>query len=455
MRALIRAGIVGTAVACASAAWAAPPGAPGAPRPARVDTRAMYKRAAQLASSGAAEDALAVIDEGLAIAPTDLPLLGLKGTVLLSLYDYAAAFATYQAYLDAGARGANRREAQKIVDNLRAVQSTFLDVTVANGPATIYLDSATHRPFCAAAPPCNKAILPGTYRVIAERSGFERWTGQVAVASGQTARLAVALVEKPSLLSVRVAEPGARITVDDADYTAPATVPAGAHRVVVALAGHVTARLEATAHQGKPVELDVALTPLVPVRLSPPGARLALDGAPIAIADGGIAVSPGSHTLVVKASGFQDGGVEIPADRAADYQVILKLERTPAVIPTPLFGRISTRRKIVLAAGVAGIAAIVIGAVLGIQSSHLDHDTYARCPSPAQPCPAAPAANDLNHRARARALEANVAFGVAGGAAIAAAVLWFTGAPETRVAVTPHLGPRTGDVAGLDLAVRF
>jgi hypothetical protein len=37
---------------------------------------------------------------------------------------------------------------------------------------------------------------------------------------------------------------------------------------------------------------------------------------------------------------------------------------------------------------------------------------------------------------------------------IAAAVLWFTGAPESRVAVTPHLGPRT-DVAGVDLAVRF
>jgi hypothetical protein len=38
-----------------------------------------------------------------------------------------------------------------------------------------------------------------------------------------------------------------------------------------------------------------------------------------------------------------------------------------------------------------------------------------------------------------------------GGAAIAAAVLWLTGAPESRVAITPQLGA----VAGLDLAVRF
>ena len=45
----------------------------------------------------------------------------------------------------------------------------------------------------------------------------------------------------------------------------------------------------------------------------------------------------------------------------------------------------------------------------------------------------------------------NIAYGVAGGAAIAAAVLWLTGGPESRVAVAPHLGA----VAGLDLAVRF
>jgi len=79
MRSLICAGIVCAGVACATRVWAEP----------RIDVRAKYKRAAQLANSGAAEQALAVIDEGLAVAPKDLPLLGLKGTVLLSLYDYA------------------------------------------------------------------------------------------------------------------------------------------------------------------------------------------------------------------------------------------------------------------------------------------------------------------------------------------------------------------------------
>lgn len=107
------------------------------------------------------------------------------------------------------------------------MQSTFLDVTVANGPARVYLDSTTHRPVCAAAPPCKKAVLPGQYKVIAEQSGFERWTGQVTVANGETAKLTVALIEKPSLLTVRVAQPGARIMVDDAAYDVPTTLPGG------------------------------------------------------------------------------------------------------------------------------------------------------------------------------------------------------------------------------------
>jgi hypothetical protein len=441
MRTLICAGIVCAGAAYASHVWAEP----------RIDTRAKYNRAAQLANSGAAEQALALIDEGLAIAPKDLPLLGLKGTVLLSLYDYAGAFATYQAYLDAGARGANRREVQKILENLRAVQSTFLDVTVVNGPAVVYLDSTTHRPVCAAAPPCNKAVLPGPYKVIAERSGFERWTGQVTVTNGETARLMVTLVEQPSLLTVRVAQPGARVTVDDAGYDAPTTVSAGSHRVAVLLAGYATTRLQATAHEGKPVDLKVALTPLVPVQLSPPDARLTLDGKAITIEDGGIVAPPGAHILVASAKGFDDGRVEIPATRNDHYQITVVLARDARTS----FAALSMRRKVALAVGGVSVGAIVSGVVLGLQSKRLDHDTYAQCPSPSDRCPAAQEANDLNRRAHARALEADLAFGVAGGAAIAVAVLWFTSAPESRVAITPRLGPRTGDVAGLDLAVRF
>jgi len=409
----------------------------------KVDAQEKYKLAVQLDDSGDAEKALVLINEGLAIAPKDLALLGLKGAVSLKLRDYTAALAAYQAYLDAGATGANRREAQKIVNNLDAVKSTFLAVTLANGPAAMYLDSKTQGVFCTAAPSCNQAVLPGEYKVIAERAGFERWTGRVTIENGKTATLAVTLVEKPSLLTVRVAQPGARIMVDDTAYDAPTTVPAGSHRVVISLTGHTDARLEAAAHEGKPVELDVVLTPLVAIRVEPPGAALRLDDKPVAIADGKLAIPPGAHTLVARAQGFEDLRIEIPAVRAPDYQLQVGLARVPS--------RFTGRRKIALAVGGVGLAALAGGVVLGLQSRQLDHDTYVLCPSTSTPCPDAPKADDLNLRAQSRALEANIAYGIAGGAAIAAAVLWLTGAPESRVAVTPQLGA----VAGLDLSVRF
>jgi len=97
------------------------------------------------------------------------------------------------------------------------------------------------------------------------------------------------------------------------------------------------------------------------------------------------------------------------------------------------------------------LAATGAGVGFGLRARHLADGAYALCRSPSIPCPDASDADGLNRRARSRALQANIAYGVAGGAAIAAAVLWLTGSPESRVAVTPHLGA----VAGIDLKVRF
>src|SRR6187401_1887051 len=104
MQALLRTWIVCVGVAFTGIALAAP----------RVDVREQFKRAAQLEQDGEYEKALELIVQGLAAAPKDLKLLGLKGAVLIKLRDYAGALAAYRAYLDAGATGANRREAQKI-----------------------------------------------------------------------------------------------------------------------------------------------------------------------------------------------------------------------------------------------------------------------------------------------------------------------------------------------------
>jgi hypothetical protein len=433
-------GLVCVCLASASAA-------PGRPSSTARDD---YRRAVQLDARGEYEQSLVIIEHGLAAAPRDLPLLGLKGAVLLKLRDYTAALAAYRAYLDAGATGANRRDAEKIVDSLRAVESTFLDIALASGSAIIYLNSKTQGAFCSAAPSCHKALLPGVYKVIAESPGFERWTASVTVDTGKTSQVAIALVEQPSLVTVHAGPPGARVMVDDTVCDGPTTIPAGAHRVVVALAGHATVQREIAAHEGKPVELDIALVPLVPIQLDPPGAQLALDDRPAAIEQGGLAIPPGAHVLVARAPGFRDRRVDIPAERPADYRLAVELPRI-AVSAVPPANRFTTRRKIAL--GVGGIApvALTAGIVLGRQSRQLDSEAYMKCESPLKPCNMASEANALNQRAGTRALQANIAFGVAGAAVIAAAVLWFTGAPEARVTVAPHVG----DATGLDLVGRF
>jgi hypothetical protein len=426
----------------------APTAKPSTTKPATAHDK--FTQARVLFDNGDYEKALGIIAEGLAMAPKDTALLLLKCQVQVTLSDYTGALSTCEADLAAHATGANQRNAQQIIKSLGAVKTTFLEVTVANGPATIYHRGRSEGAFCTAAPSCNKPIMPDVYKVTAERPGFQVWTGRVSVSASTTAKLAITLVEKPSLLTVRVAQPGAKVTVDGTASDAPVSVAAGPHQVVVSLAGHQDERREVSAREGKPIDLELRLTPLVAVKLEPATATLLLDRKPAQLEAGGMAIPPGEHELVVRAPGYRDRSLKIPAARAADYAIAVELARVEtAAAPSGLF---TSRRKVALVAGGAGVVAAAAGLVLGVQSKQRKDDAFALCPSSSSPCSRAAEADTAFEAGRSRALQADVAFGIAGGAAIAAAVLWFTGAPESpRVAITP----RVGAVAGLDLAVTF
>jgi hypothetical protein len=438
MGALVRSWFVCVGVVCTSVALAAP----------KVDPQERHKVAEQQYKSGEYEKALATIAEGLASAPKDGPLLRLKGTVLLRMDD-PEALGAYQAFLAAGATGSEKVAAMKIVDILTQRRTTFLEITVANGPADVYVGLGKRRVFCRAEPACKGAVSPGPHKVTVVRKGFQRWTDRPTVAGGATAKLAVTLIEDPSKLAVRVTPPGASITIDGAAYDAPTTVAAGEHQVVASLEGHETARRQAVASMGNAIDLEITLARIVPASISPPSAELVLDGKPVSIQAGGIAIPPGAHGLEVRAPGHRGRKVSIPAERGPEYQIAVELSLIEQTVAKP--GWLTGRRTLGLAAGGLSLAAVGTGVVLGRQARQLETNALTLCPAPSNPCFYAPQANDFNRRGRARALQTNIAFGVAGGATIAAGILWFTGARESRVAVTPHLGA----VAGLDLAVRF
>lgn len=110
----------------------------------------------------------------------------------------------------------------------------------------------------------------------------------------------------------------------------------------------------------------------------------------------------------------------------------------------------TTRRKIAIGAAGGATLGLVVGIVLGTQANGKQNDAHALCPDTQTPCADAARADALNQTARSRALGANISFGIAGAAAIAAGVLWFTGAPESpahHVALVPSIAPGETTIA--------
>ncbi|HSK04631.1 MAG TPA: hypothetical protein VK932_25450 [Kofleriaceae bacterium] len=105
--------------------------------------------------------------------------------------------------------------------------------------------------------------------------------------------------------------------------------------------------------------------------------------------------------------------------------------------------RWSGKRKLAVGIAGGGVVALAVGGVLGVSSRSKQRDAEELCPDVQLPCDDADRANALVQSARGRAIGANVAFGVGAAAAIAAGVLWFTGAPESRrsIAVAPSVSP--------------
>jgi hypothetical protein len=305
--------------------------------------------------------------------------------------------------------------------------------------------------FCAAAPSCHQAVMPGGYKVIADRPGFERWVGRVTVEPGTTQKLAVALVEKLSELTVRASPDGARIRVGDKDYDAPMMIAAGSHPVTVTLAGHAPTRVDAIAHEGKPVVLEVTLAPLVPVRVEPPTTTLQLDGGRVlAVQDGGVVLPPGKQVVVGRAQGFRDRRVEVPAERPDGYRVEVVLERiVPPPPPPPAPSWLTTRRKIAIGVAGFGVVSAVLGGFAWDDKSRYEENARDLCRLSPESCPGR--VDKLEDGAALRKDLAYAGWIVGAGAVIGAAALWVTGAPESPVAVSARVGP----VTGLDLAVRF
>jgi hypothetical protein len=402
-----------------------------------------YAAGIELFRAGDYSGALEVVDTALAAGDPTLPLLRLRGDLLLEIRDFEGALAAWEAFLEAGPRGGNLRKARRIIRDLAVVRTTSLEVTVENGPAEIYLDSKTLGLYCTADLTCTKGMLPGRYRLYIEREGFEPRIERIEVRLGQKTTLERALVEKSSEVTLVVWPDEAQVSVgEEALGPGPQklTLPAGEHEVEVSLDGFATERRTLEARRGAPVELEVALAELVRIDVNAPEPTILLEGEPIEIQDGAIPLPRSSEArqLTVEAAGFQTATVEVPADRARGEPLVVELE----AIPEPeeddedhelpiIASEPGTRgpARVIGASSFGAVSALSLAAAtgFGLHARSRWNASKEHCDDEVQ-CNEEGFA--LVRSAQTSSRRADVSLATAGGAAAAGLALWLVPEPE-------------------------
>jgi hypothetical protein len=457
------------------------------PAPHACAARSELAEAQALARESSYIAAMAAIDEGLACAPGDIDLLQLRARMALDRLDFAGALAAYEALLEAGLRGADRRKVLDILRTLRAARSTRVAITV-NVPADVYLGARELGKACDAEATCTLSLLPGNkYRVLIERPGFEPAQHVVRPRQGETVTITQELEELPSPLSLAVTPADAVVTLDGEVWQpgTPRELAAGEHQVRAWREGYFVHEASITARLGEPVAIAIDLDERVPIRVSPAGARVLpvpIGGQEVALVERTAPLWPtlgaGSATLAglgvavfqsVRAqqhmnralalcSRAENGGLSCPdsgeaalaaAERASTRGnlalavsaalAVGTLYAWTAAEPTHSDG-MSMRRKLAIGTS-GGVAAsgLAIGIWYGLQARSLRGQAQAWCDDAGR-CD--PAGLVLLHEARNATGTANLGFAVAGVAAAGAALLWWQtpDGGESRLTIAPVAG---------------
>lgn len=207
-----------------------------------------------------------------------------------------------------------------------------------------------------------EGLPPGTYVVQVLLEGYEPFRREVSVTAGQTTTVDVALVAiqaPPGPISLRVNVPGARVFVDDTEYSTPyvARDPAGGnHAIRVTADGYREQSFTCNNSNGsqdcsrditleaQQVGLRVALTHSLRPEVQ---GRLFVDDTDIGPVpyDGNIGI--GSHIISVRAEGYQpfeqqvnvqlgEGDVQMEVTLVDSSEIAASASTTHSALPTPI-----------------------------------------------------------------------------------------------------------------------
>jgi len=207
-----------------------------------------------------------------------------------------------------------------------------------------------------------EGLPPGSYVVQVLLEGFEPFRREVTVTAGQTTTVDVTLVAiqaPPGPISIRVNVAGARVFVDDTEYSSPyvARDPAGGnHAVRVTADGYREQSFTCTNTNGsqdcsrditleaQQVGLRVSLTHSLRPEVQ---ARLFVDDTDIGPVpyDGNVGI--GSHIIAVRAEGYQafeqqvnvqlgEGDVQLEVTLVDSSDIAAAASTTHSALPTPI-----------------------------------------------------------------------------------------------------------------------
>jgi PKD repeat protein len=199
-------------------------------------------------------------------------------------------------------------------------------------------------------------IQPGTHTVLVNLSGYYNASQQVTVTAGQTTQVFFSLVPIPppvptkGNISITSSPAGALVYLDGAStgqttYTLLPNIDPGSHSVLLTLAGYQNFTTQVIVVAGQTTQIYASLVPIQPpipttgnisISSSPTGALVFLDSVNTGQNTNTVLqnINPGSHSVRLNLSGYQDGNAQVTVTAGQTAQVYIALIPAPGPVPT-------------------------------------------------------------------------------------------------------------------------